>query len=43
VVSNRPGARHFPEATYDDYTQRGESENRNKELKCGLRAVEMSI
>src|SRR5947207_2656829 len=24
------------EATYDEYVQRGESENRNKELKCGL-------
>ena len=42
VVSNRPGARHFPEATYDDYTRRGESENRNKELKCGLRADRLS-
>ena len=42
VVSNRPGARQFPEATYDDYTRRGESENRNKELKCGLRADRLS-
>ncbi len=24
------------EATYDEYAMRGESENRNKELKCGL-------
>jgi hypothetical protein len=24
------------EATYDEYVRRGESENRNKELKCGL-------
>jgi hypothetical protein len=36
VVTNRLGARLFPEATYDEYAMRGESENRNKELKCGL-------
>jgi hypothetical protein len=36
VVTDRPGARVVPEAAYDDYAQRGESENRNKELKCGL-------
>jgi hypothetical protein len=36
VVSNRPGARVVPAAAYDDYAERGESENRNKELKCGL-------
>lgn len=42
VVSNRPGAKQFPEATYDDYTRRGESENRNKELKCDLRADRLS-
>jgi DDE family transposase len=36
VVSNRPGARVVPAAAYDDYAGRGESENRNKELKCGL-------
>jgi Transposase DDE domain group 1 len=36
VVSNRPGAQVLPEAGYDDYTQRGESENRNKEFKRGL-------
>jgi hypothetical protein len=36
VVTNRPGARVVPEAAYDDYALRGESENRNKELKCGL-------
>ena len=42
VVSNRPGASQFPEATYDDYTRRGESENRNKELKCDLRADRLS-
>ena len=36
MVTNRPGAASFLEATYDEYTMRGESENRNKELKCGL-------
>jgi hypothetical protein len=36
VVTNRPGAAVCLEATYDEYAMRGESENRNKELKCGL-------
>lgn len=36
IVTNRPGARVLPEPTYDDYARRGESENRNKELKCDL-------
>jgi hypothetical protein len=36
VVTNRPGARLYAEATYDDFVMRGESENRNKELKCGF-------
>jgi hypothetical protein len=36
IVTNRPGARVVPAAAYDDYALRGESENRNKELKCGL-------
>jgi hypothetical protein len=36
VVTNRPGASVCVEATYDEYALRGESENRNKELKCGL-------
>jgi hypothetical protein len=36
VVSNRPGAERLPEATYDEYVLRGESENRNKEFKCDL-------
>ena len=36
VVTNRPGAPVCLEATYDEYAMRGESENRNKELKCGL-------
>jgi hypothetical protein len=42
VVTNRPGAFVLPGACYDEYTQRGESENRNKELKCGLRADRLS-
>ncbi|MCP4964927.1 MAG: IS1380 family transposase [bacterium] len=42
VVTNRPGACVLPEAAYDDYTDRGESENRNKELKCGLQADRLS-
>lgn len=36
VVTNRAGASSYLEATYDEYILRGESENRNKELKCGL-------
>ena len=36
VVTNRCGAGVVPEAAYDDYAQRGESENRNKELKTEL-------
>ena len=42
VVTNRPGAFVLPEATYDEYADRGESENRNKELKCGLQADRLS-
>jgi len=33
VVTNRPGAAVLPEACYDNYVERGESENRHKELK----------
>jgi hypothetical protein len=36
VVTNRPGAMLLPEPTYDEYAGRGESENRNKEIKCDL-------
>lgn len=36
VLTNRPGAMIVPQGVYDDYTQRGESENRNKELKIDL-------
>jgi len=42
VVTNRPGAFVLPEAAYDDYTNRGESENRNKELKDGLETDRLS-
>jgi hypothetical protein len=42
VVSNRPGARVLPGAAYDGYADRGESENRNKELKIGLLAGRLS-
>ena len=36
VVTNRAGAMIVPQGVYDDDTQRGESENRNKELKIDL-------
>jgi hypothetical protein len=42
VVTNRPGARVLPQAAYDEYTDRGESENRNKELKGELEADRLS-
>jgi hypothetical protein len=42
VVSNRPGAAVLPGAAYDAYADRGESENRNKELKIGLQADRLS-
>ncbi|HSM39912.1 MAG TPA: IS1380 family transposase [Afifellaceae bacterium] len=42
VITNRPGAFVLPGATYDDYADRGESENRNKELKEGLQADRLS-
>jgi hypothetical protein len=42
VLSNRPGGRVLPAACYDAYADRGESENRNKELKCGLAADRLS-
>jgi hypothetical protein len=42
VVTNRPGACVLPAATYDEYAERGESENRNKELKCGLAGDRLS-
>ena len=42
VVTNRPGAFMLPGAAYDAYADRGESENRNKELKRGLAADRLS-
>ena len=42
VVTNRPGAFILPGAAYDAYADRGESENRNKELKRGLQADRLS-
>lgn len=36
IVTDRLGAGVIPEAAYDDYAERGESENRNKELKTEL-------
>ena len=36
MTTNRPGGPSCLEATYDEYALRGESENRNKEFKCGL-------
>jgi hypothetical protein len=42
VVTNRPGARALPCGAYDEYSERGESENRNKELKCELCADRLS-
>jgi hypothetical protein len=42
VVTNRRGALVLPGAAYDAYADRGESENRNKELKVGLAADRLS-
>ena len=42
VVTNRPGAFVLPGAAYEAYADRGESENRNKELKRGLQADRLS-
>jgi len=42
VVTNRPGAQVLPAAAYAEYANRGESENRNKELKRGLHAERLS-
>ena len=42
VVTNRSGARVLPGAAYDGFADRGESENRNKELKDGLQADRLS-
>jgi len=42
IVTNRSGALLLPHATYDEYTARGEGENRNKELQRGLCADRLS-
>lgn len=42
IVTNRPGARILPRGAYDEYVERGESENRNKELKCELSTDRLS-
>jgi Transposase DDE domain group 1 len=42
VVTNRPGCQVLPHAVYDEYALRGESENRNKELKAELQADRLS-
>jgi hypothetical protein len=42
VVTNRPGWKVLPSAVYDEYAERGESENRNKELKSELQADRLS-
>lgn len=42
VVTNRPGVFVLPGAVYDRYADRGESENRNKELKVNLAADRLS-
>ena len=42
IVTNRPGVFVLPGAVYDAYVDRGESENRNKELKTGLAADRLS-
>ena len=42
VLTNRPGVFLYPLAAYEEFADRGESENRNKELKCGLQADRLS-
>jgi len=42
VVSNRAGVFVLPGAVYDEYVDRGESENRNKELKTVLAGDRLS-
>jgi len=36
ILTDRHGAGVVPQAAYEDYAERGESENRNKELKGGV-------
>lgn len=42
VITNRVGALVSPEGAYCEYADRGESENRHKELKCGFSADRLS-
>lgn len=42
IVTNRPGWSVSPQACYDEYACRGESENRNRELKCELQCDRLS-
>ena len=42
IVTDRPGAYVLPDVAYDGFVDRGESENRNKELKRGLQADRLS-
>ena len=42
VITNRPGWQAMPSAIYEEYAERGESENRNKELKRELQADRLS-
>jgi hypothetical protein len=42
IVTTRGGAAVLPEAAYDEYARRGESENRNKEFKDGVIADRLS-
>ena len=42
IVTNRQGAAILPEACYDHYAERGESENRHKELKNGFAGDRLS-
>ena len=42
IVTNRPGGSILPGATYDEYADRGESENRHKEIKVELHGDRLS-
>ncbi|MEM6692827.1 MAG: IS1380 family transposase [Planctomycetota bacterium] len=42
VVTNRAGAEQYPDGVYQEYGDRGESENRNKELSLDLFAGRLS-
>ena len=42
ILTNRPGGAILPGATYDEYADRGESENRHKELKRELHGDRLS-